>query len=71
MYVCTVKLGDKERFDKEPIGAKELVMDYQPFYAINQLLDKELLPMQKMPKIGVSEHEIVKISQKWGLQKMF
>ena len=38
----TVKLGNKERFDKEQIGIKELSMDYQPFYTINLLLDKEL-----------------------------
>ena len=41
----TVKLGNKERFDKEQIGIKELFMDYQPFYTINLLLDKELLPV--------------------------
>ena len=40
-----VKLGNKERFDKEQIGIKELIMDYQPFYTINLLLDKELLPI--------------------------
>ena len=42
-------------------------MDYQPFYNINLLLDKELLPVQKMPKLGIKEHEIVKISKKRGL----
>ena len=41
----TVKLGDKERFDKEQIGVKELFTDYQPFYTINLMLDKELLPI--------------------------
>ena len=41
----TVKLGNKERFDKEQIGIKELIMDYQPFYTMNLLLDKELLPI--------------------------
>ena len=41
----TVKLGNKERFDKEQIGIKELFTDYQPFYTINLLLDKELLPI--------------------------
>ena len=41
----TVKLINKERFDKEQIGIKELIMDYQPFYTINLLLDKELLPI--------------------------
>ena len=28
----TVKLDDKECFDKEQIGVKELFTDYQPFY---------------------------------------
>ena len=41
----TVKLGIKERFDKEQIGIKELFMDYQPFCTINLLLDKELMPI--------------------------
>ena len=42
MVSITVKLGNKERFDKEQTGIKELFMDYQPFYTINLLLDKEL-----------------------------
>ena len=41
----TVKLGDKERFDKEQICFKELFTDYQPFCTINLLLNKELLPI--------------------------
>ena len=45
LFDYTVKLDNKERFDKEQIGIKELFMDYQPFYTINILLDKELLPM--------------------------
>ena len=32
IFVSTDKLGNKERFDKEQIGIKELFMDYQPFY---------------------------------------
>ena len=44
-FLYTVKLGYKERFDKEKIGIKELIMDYWPFYTINLLLDKELLPI--------------------------
>ena len=58
----TVKLGDKEQ-----IGVKELFTGYQPFYTINLLLDKELLAIYKMPKLGISEHDIVKISKKRGL----
>ena len=53
--------------DEEQIGVKELFTDYQPFYTIDLLLDKELLLIKKMPKLGVSEHEIVKISKKRGL----
>ena len=45
LFITTVKLGNKERFDNEQIGIKELFMDYQPFYTINLLLDKELLPI--------------------------
>ena len=41
----TVKLGDKERFDKKEIGVKKLFTDYQPYYTINLLLDKELSPI--------------------------
>ena len=41
----TVKLGNKERFDKEKFGIKELFMDYQHFFTVNLLLDKELLPI--------------------------
>ena len=40
-----VKLNGKEHFDKEQIGVKELFTYYQPFYTINLLLDKELLPI--------------------------
>ena len=43
--IHTVKLGNKEHFDKEQIGIKELFIDYQPFYIIDLLLDKELLPI--------------------------
>ena len=52
------------RFDKEQTGIKELFMDYQPFYTINLLLDKEHLSIKEMPKLGISENEIVKIRKK-------
>ena len=41
--LCTVKLGFKELLNKEQIGFKELFTDYQLFYTINLLLNKELL----------------------------
>ena len=41
----TVKLGIKELLNKEPIGFKELFSDYQSFYTIHLLLNKELLPI--------------------------
>ena len=48
--------------------AKELFTDYQTFYTINLLLNKELLPIQEMPKLGISEHKIVKTGkEKWTL----
>ena len=62
---CTVKLGDKEQ-----IGVKELFRDYQPFYTIILPLDKELLTIKKMSKLGV-EHEILKISKKGDFRKFF
>ena len=33
----TVKLGDKEHFDKKHIGVKELFTDYQPFYTVRNV----------------------------------
>ena len=60
----TVKLGIKELLNKEKTAFKELFTDYQPFYTINLLLDKELLLIQEVLKLGISEHEIVKISKK-------
>jgi hypothetical protein len=41
----TVKLGIKELLNKEKIGFKELFTEYQLFYTINLLLNKELLPI--------------------------
>ena len=40
-----VKLEIKELLNKEQIGFKELFSDYQLFYTINPLLNKELLPI--------------------------
>ena len=39
----TVKLDIKELLNKEQIGFKELYTDYQLFYTMNLLLNKELL----------------------------
>ena len=41
----TVKLDFKELLNKEQIDFKELFSDYQLFYTINLLLNKELLPI--------------------------
>ena len=43
--VNTVKLDFKELLIKEQIGFKKLFTDYQLFYTINLLLNKELLPI--------------------------
>ena len=45
LFLYTVKLGFKELLNKEQIGFKELFTDYQLFYTINLLLNKELLPI--------------------------
>ena len=44
-FLCTVKLDFKELLNKEQIDFKELFTDYQLFYTINLLLNKELLPI--------------------------
>ena len=59
-----VKLGIKELLNKKQTGFKELFTDYQLFYTINILSNMEPLPIQEMPKLGISEHKIVKISKK-------
>jgi hypothetical protein len=41
----TVKVGIKELLNKGKNGFKELFTDYQLFYTINLLLNKELLPI--------------------------
>jgi hypothetical protein len=43
----TVKLGTKELLNKEQTGFKELFTDYQPFYTINLLINKELWQSRK------------------------
>ena len=43
----TVKLGIKELLNKKQTGFKELFTDYQPFYTINLLLNKELWQSKK------------------------
>ena len=45
IFDYTVKLGIKELLKKEQIGFKELFTDYQLFYTINLLLNKEFLPI--------------------------
>ena len=43
--IDTVKLDFKELLNKEQIGFKERFTDYQLFYTINLLSNKELLPI--------------------------
>ena len=61
----TVKLGIKE------IGFKELFSDYQLFYSINLLLNKELLPIQEMPNLALRIIISWKLAKKRGLYKIF
>ena len=59
-------IGIKELLKKEQIGFKELFSDYQPFYTINLLLNKEPLPIQEMPKLGIYSTRGCKNYQKKG-----
>ena len=61
---CIVNLGIKELLNKEQTGFKKLFTDYQPSYTINLLLNKELLPIQEMPNLGIRELDIEKLSKK-------
>ena len=49
----TVKLGINELLNKEQIGFKELFTDYQLFYTINLLINKE--PNLRNAKLGFKE----------------
>ena len=42
VFLGTVKLGIKELLNKEQTGFKEFFTDYQLFYTINLLLNKEI-----------------------------
>ena len=53
LFLSTVKLDFKELLNKEQIDFKELFTDYQLFYTINLLLNKELLPIEEMPKLAL------------------
>ena len=50
---CTVKLDFKELLNKEHIDFKEIFTDYQIFYTIKLLLNKELLPISEMPNLAL------------------
>ena len=68
--IYTVKLGDKERFDKKQIGVKELFTDYQPYYSINLLLDKELdfCQSRKCQNLELVNMRLWKIAKKGTLE---
>ena len=67
----TVKLGNKELLNKEQTGFKELFTDYQPFYTVNLLLNKELWQPRKCQNLAFSEHGIVKIRKKGDFRNFF
>ena len=66
----TVKLGIKELLNNEQTWLKDLSTDYQPCYTINPPLNKELLPIYEMPKLGINEHEIAIISRKGDFRNL-
>ena len=52
-HITTVKLAIKELLNKEQTGFKELFTDYQPFYTINLLLNKELWQSRKCQNLAL------------------
>jgi hypothetical protein len=52
-FAGSVKLGFKELLNKDQIDFKELFTDFQLFYTVNVLLNKELLPIQEMPNLAL------------------
>ena len=63
----TVKLGIKELLNKEQTGFKELFTDYQPFYTINLLLNKELWQSRKCQNLVLVNMRLWKLAKKRGL----
>ena len=63
----TVKLDFKELLIKEQIDFKELFTDYQLFYTINQLLNKELLLIWEMQNLALRNFRSWKLAKKRGL----
>ena len=65
----TVKLDFKELLNKEQIEFKELFTDYQLFYTINLMLNKELLPIWEMPNLALRNTRSWKIVKKGDFRK--
>ena len=53
LFIDTVKLGIKERLNKEQTGFKELFTDHQPFYTMDLLLNKELWQSRKCQNLAL------------------
>ena len=54
IIIDTVKLViNKELLSKEQTGSKEFFIDYQPFYTINLLLNKELWQSRKCQNLAL------------------
>ena len=62
-FLCTVKLGIKELLNKEQTGFKELFTDYQPFYTINLLLNKELWQSRKCQNLALVNTRLWKLAK--------
>ena len=60
----TVKLDFKELLNKGQIDFKELFTDYQLFYTINLLLNKELLPIEEMSNLALRNFRSWKLEKK-------
>ena len=64
MISDTVKLDFKELLNKEQIDFKEIFTDYQIFYTIKLLLNKELLPISEMPNLALKNFKSWKLANR-------
>ena len=68
IFHVTVKLGIKELLNKEQTEFKELFTDYQPFYTVNLLLNKEHWQSRKCQNLALVKTRLWKLAKKRTLE---
>ena len=64
----TVKLGIKELLNKEQTGFKDFLTDYQPYYTINLLFNKEIWQPRKCQVLALVNTRLWKLAKKRTLK---